>query len=291
MAKKVFTKIDDIISALGNGNSLAVTVDNTTIIAGFQVLNQLTYRYSEWSFLQHPLSNSLTAFMAQYTAYTADMGNNFLRMYQALIADYNPIENYSMTEDSIDGSVISEKTKKDVTDNLHGSKQSDSTTTQGGTENHSIGAHTDTTDHYTNAFDSGISDTGTHSSRDSTSVGAHSDTITFTNRTTEAAYDNDASGTSTADGDSTSLSGMSAIGQAHDVTESTEGYANDIDLGDMGDGYSTADIHKLTRSGNIGVTTSQQMIESELKLRLANLTDMWVDGFIKKYCVFLGVEE
>lgn len=35
-------------------------------------------------------------------------------------------------------------------------------------------------------------------------------------------------------------------------------------------------VHKLTRSGNIGVTTSQQMIESERKLAMFSVVDMFV---------------
>ena len=44
--------------------------------------------------------------------------------------------------------------------------------------------------------------------------------------------------------------------------------------------------HKLTRSGYIGVTTSQQMLESEIKLRLTNNYLRYVvDGFMSEYTI------
>ena len=42
--------------------------------------------------------------------------------------------------------------------------------------------------------------------------------------------------------------------------------------------------HILTRKGNIGVTTAQQMIDSELKLRQFQLLANIVSGFIKEAC-------
>lgn len=41
------------------------------------------------------------------------------------------------------------------------------------------------------------------------------------------------------------------------------------------------------KSGNIGVTTSQQMIESEIDLRLKNIYDMYIDKFIKNWCYLI----
>lgn len=44
----------------------------------------------------------------------------------------------------------------------------------------------------------------------------------------------------------------------------------------------------LTRSGNIGVTTSQQMIESEINLRRFNFVDYVLSEFVKQHCFFVG---
>lgn len=41
--------------------------------------------------------------------------------------------------------------------------------------------------------------------------------------------------------------------------------------------------HKLTKGGNLGVTTSQQMIQSEIDMRLQPLIKMYIDTFICEY--------
>lgn len=43
--------------------------------------------------------------------------------------------------------------------------------------------------------------------------------------------------------------------------------------------------HDATVSGNIGVTTSQQMIQSELDLRKADLTQIIITEFINRFCL------
>lgn len=42
---------------------------------------------------------------------------------------------------------------------------------------------------------------------------------------------------------------------------------------------------ELNREGNIGVTTSQQMIEAELKLRKHDILKEWLGEFVAEYCV------
>lgn len=47
--------------------------------------------------------------------------------------------------------------------------------------------------------------------------------------------------------------------------------------------------NKITekKSGNIGVTTSQQMINAEIELRLKNIYDMYIDNFVKNVCYMI----
>lgn len=52
--------------------------------------------------------------------------------------------------------------------------------------------------------------------------------------------------------------------------------------------YHDAEERFLKRSGNIGVTTSQQMIESELALRKTDLLYDYLKQFIDLYCIFVG---
>ena len=41
------------------------------------------------------------------------------------------------------------------------------------------------------------------------------------------------------------------------------------------------------KAGNMGVTTSQQMITEEINLRLKNIYDMYIDNFVKNVCYMI----
>lgn len=47
--------------------------------------------------------------------------------------------------------------------------------------------------------------------------------------------------------------------------------------------------HELNRSGNIGVTTSQQMIESERNVAFFSLYELIAKDIMKEICVYMGV--
>lgn len=46
--------------------------------------------------------------------------------------------------------------------------------------------------------------------------------------------------------------------------------------------------HTLEKYGNLGVTTSQQMLESELELRKRNIYNEYLDRFIHEYCFYIN---
>ncbi len=52
--------------------------------------------------------------------------------------------------------------------------------------------------------------------------------------------------------------------------------------------FNNAEIRKLSRSGNIGVTTSQRMIESEIELRKKSIADWLIEFFVRKYMYTVG---
>lgn len=58
--------------------------------------------------------------------------------------------------------------------------------------------------------------------------------------------------------------------------------------GDTMTGLHTASEHRLKRSGNIGVTTSQQMIQSELELRKTNMLRNLIREFVYDNCFLTG---
>lgn len=70
------------------------------------------------------------------------------------------------------------------------------------------------------------------------------------------------------------------------LTHNTTDKTNNTRTGNTVDAQEQDGNRVLTRSGNIGVTTSQQMIESELALRDRNLLYKMLEKFIDQYTFF-----
>lgn len=64
--------------------------------------------------------------------------------------------------------------------------------------------------------------------------------------------------------------------------------ANTQTIPDISGSFNNGETRKLTRSGNIGVTTSQQMIDSELELRKKSVANWLIEFFVKSYMYMLG---
>lgn len=168
---------------------------------------------------------------------------NWTKQYATLSAVYNPIENYNMTETMTNdttevehGHVLTRvlNTTDERTPNVTEERTDDLTHGKTGTET--------TTPDLTSTTDNGI--TGFNSATD-----VHTgETQTTNTGTNEVEYN-------TSDTDSGT------------VTTTTTGTDTTTQSGSITDTNSGTDTHthsyELTRSGNIGVTTSQQMIQSE----------------------------
>ena len=146
--------------------------------------------------------------------------------------------------------------EKDIKQMLHGLK----TTTR--------------TPNLTNATSHGLTQTTSFTNRETENDVTTFDSQNFRpdDRTTE-------SGTSTTGNsgtDSTSTTGTDTTTETYDLTTFVEG----------GTTYSGDEIEINTnnKSGNIGVTTSQQMLESEKDLRMNPILEMYLDKFINNYC-------
>lgn len=204
----------------------AITVDGTALYTSAEVLILMIDRYSDYIYSVSDIfaSSAGNHFVDEWKRYVSRMGDNLLRAYQALYADYDPISNYDMIEAAADGKKLDETI----------------------TETTPTGTTTNTSD---------ISRAGLDSSTpvltDTTSTTTSFDEAKTT--TTESPTN-----TVTVDFDDETLVG-------HEVTE-----------------------HRLRRSGNIGVTTSQQMIESELQLRRTDLLSEFLTGFAKQTLYYVG---
>lgn len=179
----------------------------------------------------------------------------YYKAYKAMQEEYNPIQNYKMIESGIDvnqdGSKIETKEPlRDVNGNVLSTL--DTTTTTEGTV---------TNINYVTTFDDTTPRLETYSTQ---KTGAYSDTKPTTNTTNVHAINAESYSVST----------------THERTEVE--YKGDVFHGD------SISTHDFTREGNIGVTTSQKMIDSEIELRQNNILEMFVDNFIKRYCFFAG---
>ena len=189
---------------------------------------------------------------------------DFSLMYQALYDyKYSPIENYNRIEESDivkggkDTNTTQEESANSITygaidtreDNLAATAHSDATDRNAGTDSISKAV-------------SGFNQPNTmnDSERETTAYGKETSTTGTTTTTNTGTQKNTKSGTDSNNSESVKNSEMSYGG-----TEKT-----------------TSNIH-----GNIGVTTNQQMIESEIEMRKSNLLENIIEQFINFTTVFM----
>ena len=180
-----------------------------------------------------------------------DYKTNWDKIYKALTINYSPIENYDLIEESTDSrSHISDHTGTDGTTHTGTDKTAhtgEDTTTDGGT----IGT-TNTIKDGTEKTVNGIAGFNTQDdfSKDTSST-----------KTVNQVVQND---------EKRNLTGFTKYGKTETSTIDTADnttYNSSIKDTD-------SENHILQRHGNIGVTTSQQMIESEIVLRQKNFFDI-----------------
>lgn len=157
-------------------------------------------------------------------------GNSISHIYKALFAEYNPINNYEVTESGTDNRQMSDNT----TDTIN----------------------KETTDNTTTDFDSDTSNTINNEIKKSG--------FNVANPVT------DTTETNTEVGNTTNNETVERSG-----TESHTGQSDKT--------VSETNTHTFQRSGNIGVTTSQQMIESEIQLRKNEFWKIFIDKFVNLY--------
>lgn len=304
--------------------------NNTEFMSGSRVGDILADFTQKLYISMTPASGDLESdFIGTLTKYWEARRGDYFNMYTALNKNYDPIQNYKMSESGIDGKKLDETTDTNVRSGSSTTTETPSgtttrTTAQAGgttvtetptgsekvtttptgsyaeTETEAGGKTTTTTESRTTYDDTAnfkdavktvaneVPNTGNQKKTDHTFTAYKSEeektftqritttdttykqgtqeteTETFTNRQTETetAYD-DLTDTRTITNGNTMSGNNSAgsVSNAHEVTE-----------------------HFLERSGNIGVTTSQQMIESEIELRYKyNLWYMFIREFITRY--------
>lgn len=207
---------------------------------------------------------------------------NWQYIYDALMADYNPIYNYGMEEKEV---IDTDKTNNSVdTHNYKTTQNQGITTSNQKEENRDI--TTDTTN--TNTKDT--TQATEENQDDLNSVYAYDSEDATKSQKSETT-----AGSTVKDSGTVKDEGQSTQSDDSTTTEqgSTELTDNSTDTGDLTvKGADTEDtIRTLTREGNIGVTTSQQMIESELELRKKNLYDIIFKDMDKVLTLRIYLEE
>lgn len=174
---------------------------------------------------------------------------NLERAYDALYADYDPIANYDMTENGTAGEMQDTKT--------------DTTTPTGKTisDAETLGELQTETKNFVAGYD------------DTTGNGAFSDKQTGSTKPGTGGYHVKTT---------TSFADDAQTETAHTADNSLTNALL------PGSGYNKLNEHHLRRTGNIGVTTSQQMIQSELELRKTELLADFIRGFIKRHFALMG---
>ena len=237
------------------------------------------------------------------------------RIYAASTAEYNPIENYNRMEESTD---TTEGTRKHTGTDTTTNTGTDTTTNTGTDTTTNTG--TDTT---TNSG----TDTVTNSGKDTTQAsGTDTSSNTVTNSGSDAtthqtaAFNStslvDSGRDSTAYGHAQSTSASLTHGQKEELThghvEATQhghvealqhGHVEALQHGHveaLQHGHTMATQHgeqiaedmEVTREstihGNIGVTTSQQMLEQELEVvPKLNVINYMIDSFKNRFCILV----
>ena len=183
------------------------------------------------------------------------------RWSKALSIEYNPLENYDRREEWTDAGSRGKNTTSDGTSSsastntiLNKETQADSGTNTGTTS--TATSSTGTNEHKVSAYDASTYQPESH------------DDSTDRNHETRV--------------DSNKMSNTRSINGSNTAVNSSN--AKNIETGTERE--QNTSVHAGRTHGNIGVTTSQQMLQSELDIARFNLYDEAADLFLQEFCVY-----
>lgn len=171
---------------------------------------------------------------------------NWTALYATLTTDYNPIENYSMVETEQENNKIT----NDLTDTLEKNETNNTTITDNTTNTTNATNTTNTSDNATNTNNKTITEQ---------QQGFNSNDWNDVKKTSENTTD-----------ETTNTGNKTTTDETTDTLEKNETNNSTITDNTTQKHTGTTDNNNsrtLTRSGNIGVTTTQQMLQSERELR------------------------
>lgn len=279
-----------------NSTELTITapmVGGEVLIDGDFIATHILQKFRNFAFDYDFLfaSDEIGEFLRLYKTYSRVRAYDFYRLWQALHAEYNPIENYNSIEINKHGEIIASGTSTTTTD---GETTTENENTQTGSINnsnpqmtvtdtypeitttHKQGTTVSTQERTTydnTTFNDVEKNTTQQDTADTTKEAGHTDTHTTSYTadtvTTYNNLKNESGGTTTVDNTTETTTEYNTVTKTID-TDTTS--------------FNTYAENKLTRSGNIGVTTSQQMIESEIALRMKSVIIQFIDVVINSFC-------
>lgn len=194
--------------------------------------------------------------------------DKWTRIFDAFGLKYNPIENYNSTEtesysDSSKGSTdstITDSGSNNSTVSMDGSGKSESSD-----KNSSESSGTNTASGSNTSENTSTNTVGRWGFNSSDSNPTDKNDTSGSNTTTSA--------NTTTDSSTLSTNGSTNVTTSNNETTVTEGETSNKRVGKDTRADSKEGSRTLERSGNIGVTTTQQMLTEELKLRQINLME------------------
>ncbi len=189
-------------------------------------------------------------------------------LYSTLNLVYDPIENYRMTE----------------TETISGSHSG--TDAHTGTDTHTVSNSNHDTGNSSIELEITRNNTESNTNVTDSSIGSTDSVFAFNSSEWENSKKNfTENGTTITNNGTTAQTGGDTTSETH--TNTTESNSTDTLL--HGETITTNGTHgenrTLTRSGNIGVTTSQQMIQSQRDIALFSFIDVVTADIIKEICV------
>ena len=184
----------------------------------------------------------------------------FDKWIKAINIKYEPLNNYDRTEEWTDNNTHSD----DDTIKNTGS----STDHASGTENRTDTANATDNATGSTSFHDDASNELTKSAFDSSSYSPYEKTTSSEDSLTQVTNNSN-----------TQSSGTTAVTSSSDASGTTSSDETRNNVGQF------ENIHKGRMYGNIGVTTSQQMLQAELDVSMFNLYDRIADIFIQEYCI------
>ena len=290
---QIKTIAPEIINGRDDLRITAPLPDATILIDGEFVSTHILRKFSYWSFDSDLLtaSTEFSEFLNYFQTYARVRQEDFYRLWQALTAEYNPIENYNQIEIIKHGEIIASGTVTAETDGTNSG--SDSNVQSGNIEY--LTPKTTTSVHtpqiVTTTKNGKTVSTQERTTYDSTDFNnvekltneqETGDTTTIPEHTVTTDVTHDANDKTTFNNVTNARTTGNTI---HNESETTTNY-NTVNktVADTAQNFNTYSENKLDRHGNIGVTSNQDMINQEWELRLKNVAETFIDIIIESFC-------